>query len=117
METMQEVAQALISVDEPSIFLLTGDGLALTRPLGDMHPVDLLASLPAMGDDVQAVGIMAHGTARNYDTGEPVGRITMAYAMSRDDAAAVMLSPTGVSTEAPTEVGAIPDAIRAFLAR
>lgn len=113
--TMTQMAEIMLAASEPTIVLLDADGLAMTRPLGGSSPADVLDALgPDEGRGWHAVAFLVHGRAVNLDTGEPQGTITIAMAMSRDEAAARCLGPDGVIIEPPT-IGRIPDAIRAFL--
>lgn len=113
--TLTEVADALLGAPEPVLLLLDADGLVLSRPLGTGSPADILDALgPDEGRGWHAVAMMVEGQAVHLDTGEPLGRLVMALAISRDDAACIALMPDGVMTTPPT-IGRIPDAVRAFL--
>jgi hypothetical protein len=113
--TLTDLADALLMAPEPMILLLDADGFAMTRPLGGASPADVLDALgPDEGRGWHAVALLVHGKAINLDTGEHLGTMTIAMAMSRHEAAARCLGPDGIITEPPSE-GRIPDAIRAFL--
>jgi len=113
--TLTEIADALIGAPEPVLLLLDTDGLVFSRPLDGASPADVLDALGAdEGRSWHAVAMMMEGRAVNLDTGEPLGSLIMALAVSRDDAACIALMPDGVITTAPT-IGRIPDSVRAFL--
>lgn len=130
MTSLDTIADALIGGDPTPVLVFIderGEGMAapLVDPAGTSdavhHPIDVLAAVPVgAGLDWHAVAVLTTGTARDLETGQSRGRLVTAMAISRTGYAARVLWADGVisyrETDNKTAEGAIPEAVRQFLA-